>query len=70
MNDHEDLPDPVEVPLRELGAALSELDQLLQVAVSGGHDHIARILDDVVGRMTRWVWPLLGELDRDEGYDG
>jgi len=27
-------------------------------------------LDAVVGRMTRWVWPFLGELDQGEDYDG
>jgi hypothetical protein len=66
----EQLPDPVEVPLRELGQAISELDRILRVAeLSGGHE-IANSLDEVVGRMTRWVWPFLNELDDTEDYDG
>jgi hypothetical protein len=64
----EDLPDPVEVPLEEVSAAISELDRLLHTAEVDGHLEIAETLDAVVGRMTRWVWPLLNELDED--YDG
>jgi hypothetical protein len=65
---HEDLPDPVEVPLEEVSAAISELDRLLHTAEVSGNPEIAQSLDAIVGRMTRWVWPLLNELDED--YDG
>lgn len=58
----EQLPDPVEVPLQEVGAVISELDRLLRAVELGGYSEIARPLDEIVGRMTRWVWPLLGEL--------
>jgi hypothetical protein len=53
--------------LAEVSAAISDLDRLLHMAEVDGHLEIARSLDAVVGRMTRWVWPLLNELD--EGYD-
>jgi hypothetical protein len=66
----ERLPDPVEVSLSEVGAVISELDRLFRAAALDGHRDIARALDEVVGRMTRWVWPLLGELDDAENYDG
>ena len=66
----EPLPDPVEVPLRELSRVISELDRLLRVAELGGALEIATALDEIVGGMTRWVWPLLGELDGEEDYDG
>jgi hypothetical protein len=62
----EHLPDPVEVPLAEVSAAISELDRLLYVAGADGQHELARGLDEVAGRMTRWVWPLLGELDEGE----
>lgn len=64
----ENLPDPVEVPLQEVSTVISELDRLHHVAQVDGHVEIAQALDVTVGRMTRWVWPLLSELD--EGYDG
>lgn len=64
----ENLPDPVEVPLEEVSAVISELDRILHLTEVAGDVEMARSLDTVVGRMTRWVWPLLGELDED--YDG
>lgn len=64
----EDLPDPVEVPLAEVSTVISELDRLLHLAEVAGDVETARSLDTVVGRMTRWVWPPLDELDED--YDG
>jgi hypothetical protein len=66
----EQLPDPIEVPLREVGYVISELDRLLRAAELRGDDETVRSIDAVVGRMTRWVWSLLGELDDEEDYDG
>lgn len=63
----EKLPDPVEIPLEEVSTVISELDRLHHVAPVDAHEEIAQALDVIVGRMTRWVWPLLSELD--EGYD-
>jgi hypothetical protein len=60
-----ELPDPVEVSLAEISAAISELDDLLRAAEAGGDTEIARALEDIVGRMTRWVCPFLDELDED-----
>ena len=65
----EPLPDPVVVPLSEVGAVISALDRLLHMVEVRGQREFARVLDEVIGRMTRWVWPLLDELDDDEGYD-
>jgi hypothetical protein len=56
--------------LQEVGAVISELDRLFRNAELGGYDDLARSLDEILGRMTRWVWPLLGELDHEEDYDG
>lgn len=64
----ENLPDPVEVPLEEVSAVISELDRILHLTEVAGDVEMDRSFDTVVGRMTRWVWPLLGELDED--YDG
>jgi hypothetical protein len=66
----ENLPDPVEIPLSEVSAVISDLDHLFRRAEVEGHADFARALDEVVGRMTRWIWPLLGELDDEDGYDG
>jgi hypothetical protein len=65
----EQLPDPVTVPLQEVGSVISELDRLLRVAELSGYSEIAQSLDAAIGRMTRWVWPLLDELDDEEHYD-
>jgi hypothetical protein len=69
-NWREDLPDPVSVPLDEVSGAISDLDRLLTRAMARGEHDLAQDLDAVVGRMTRWVWPLLRELDEDDDYDG
>jgi hypothetical protein len=66
----EDVPDPVEIPLEDVGAVIAELDRLMRIAEQSGQAHLVRPLDDIIGRMTRWVWPLLEELDDDEDYDG
>ena len=66
----ENLPDPVAVPLDEVRVAISDLDRLLTRTMARGDNDLAHDLDVVVGRMTRWVWPLLRELDEDEDYDG
>ena len=69
-NWRENLPDPVAVPLDEVSAAISDLDRLLTVIMARGENELAHDLDLVVGRMTRWVWPVLRELDEDEDYHG
>lgn len=69
-NWRENLPDPVAVPLDEVSAAISDLDRLLNRAMARGEHDLAQDIDFVVGRMTRWVWPLLRELDEDDDYDG
>ena len=69
-NWRESLPDPVPVPLNEVSAAISDLDRLLDQIRARGENDLAHDPDLVVGRMTRWVWPLLRELDGDEDYDG
>jgi hypothetical protein len=69
-NWRENLPDPVAVPLNELRVAISDSDRLLTNLTALGENDLADDLDAVIGRMTRWVWPLLGELDEEEDYDG
>ena len=65
------LPDHVTVSITELRAAISDLEDLLDTL--DGPDSLelgsAHLLDRVIGRMTRWIWPLLEELDREDGYD-
>jgi hypothetical protein len=63
------LPEDVSVPLEEARAVIVALDQLMEELRASGHLDAAMRIDDVIGRMTRWVWPLLGELDREDGYD-
>ena len=63
VNWRENLPDPVAVPLDEVSGVISDLDRLLTRAIAPGENDLAHDLDTVVGRMTRWVWPLLRELD-------
>lgn len=66
---YEELPDPVDVPLAEVGEVITELERLLLQARADDYTDLAQSLDEVVGRMTRWVWPLLDELDDEDGRD-
>lgn len=63
------LPDEVPVPLAEARGVIVALDQLMEELRASGHVDAASRIDGVIGRMTRWVWPLLGELDHEDGYD-
>lgn len=65
----EELPDPVTVPFAEVRGVISRLEHELERLAGAGDSDGARALDEVIGRMTRWVWGLLGELDQEEGYD-
>jgi hypothetical protein len=56
----EELPESITVSLDEIRAVVGGLEEV----------ETAQQLDRLIGRMTRWVWDLLGELDDDEGYDG
>jgi len=60
------LPDEVGVPLREIGDVVTLLEDLLADLRAAGRGAEADCLDAVLGRMSRWVWPLLGELDEGE----
>jgi hypothetical protein len=65
------LPDNVQVSLAELRRAIAELEDLLEEFHQSSDlaGAPAEQLDRVIGRMTRWIWPLLDELDREGGYD-
>ena len=62
------LPDEVRVPLSDFGDVVTELEALLVGLQAAGRRDDSVRLDAVLGRMSRWVWPLLGELDDGEGY--
>ena len=62
------LPEHVTVPLDEVRVAVSRLEavlRLLEQRVDAWES--VRQIDDVVGLMTRWLWPLLRELDEENG---
>ena len=62
------MPDEVTVALAELAGVIAELELILR----GLHESpdvrgLAESVEAVLGRMTRWIWPLLGELDEEKG---
>lgn len=60
------LPDEVTVSLEEVRATLNELEAVLaELRRQRPESALAGAVDDVIGRMTRWVWPVLGELDEE-----
>jgi hypothetical protein len=64
------LPDEISVPLAELRGVVVELDELLdEFRRAGVPAEQADRFDRAIGRMTRWAWPLLRELDQEDGYD-
>jgi hypothetical protein len=63
------LPEEVRVALAEFAHVIGGLEAILLSLQAAGRDE-ARGLDELIGRMSRWAWPLLGELDEGEGYDG
>ncbi len=64
------LPEEVTIPQAELRAVMVLLEQLLELLewLSDAEDQ-ASDPDRAIGRMTRWMWPLLGELDEGGDYD-
>jgi hypothetical protein len=64
------LPDQITVPLAELRDVIAKLENLLEyLRRTSRTGRNADTLDEVIGRMVRWIWPLLDELDQDHGYD-
>ena len=63
------LPEEIRVPLSELRAVMGGLEDVQQVLRQTGQGELAMRVDAIVGRMSRWVWPLLGELGEGHGYD-
>ena len=55
--------------LSELAAVFEGLERIIR-SIGQVADHELRDeIEAILGRMTRWVWPLLGELDAEGGYD-
>jgi hypothetical protein len=63
------LPDEVRAPLADFSDVVSGLERVLRDLRALGQDGAAAALDQLIGRMARWAWPLLGDLDEDQGYD-
>lgn len=53
------LPETVSLPLTEIRWVVIRLEELASRAMQP----MASDLDAVIGRIVRWVWPLLGDLD-------
>ena len=62
----EDLPDPIVVPLGEVRDVISALELQLERLAASDDLQGAEELDVVIGRMTRWIWDVLGELDEEQ----
>jgi len=61
------LPDEVTVPVAELRVAISGLEATLDTLLLVRDDaELAGRLDTVIGLMSRWLWPLLRELDDED----
>ena len=66
-----EMPDEVAVALAELAGVIGDLELILRELHEASDDRgLADSVEAVIGRMTRWIWPLLGELDEEDGYDG
>lgn len=66
-----ELPDEIAVPLNEAIAVVTALERHLERLLELGDVVGAETVDAVLGRITRWVWPLLRDLDDEDGkYDG
>jgi hypothetical protein len=63
------LPDEIRVSLAEFAAVVTGLEGVLRDLVATGDRDAAARIDTLIGRMGRWAWPLLGELDEGQGYD-
>ncbi len=67
----QELPDEIVVPLDEAIAVVTALERHLERLSELGDDVGREAIDAVLGRITRWVWPLLRDLDDEDGrYDG
>jgi len=67
----EELPDEIVVPLEEVRQVLIALERHLEALRDTDELVEAAAVDIVLGQITRWIWPLLRDLDHDEeGYDG
>ena len=67
----EELPSEAVVPLEEARQVVTALERHLESLREGGDRVGAELVDAVLGRITRWVWPYLRDLDHEEdGYDG
>ena len=62
----EDLPDPIVVPLGEVRDVISALELQLERLAASDDVQGAEELDVVIGRMTRWIWDVLGELGEEQ----
>ena len=61
------LPDEVTVPVAELRDTISGLEAILDTLLPRRDDaELAAQLDTVIGLMSRWLWPLLRELDDED----
>jgi hypothetical protein len=66
----DELPQELVVPLEEAIAVVAALERHLERLAELGDETGAEAVDAVLGRITRWVWPLLRELDEENGrYD-
>lgn len=66
----EDLPAEVVVSLNETMGIVTALEQHLEWLVEANQVGQAEAIDAVLGRITRWIWPLLRDLDEQGGgYD-
>jgi hypothetical protein len=67
-DDFHRLPEEVTVPVAELRIAIggleAVLDELLQRPDAAD---LAAGQDVVIGQMSRWLWPLLRDLDEEDG---
>jgi hypothetical protein len=60
------LPDRVEVRVSEIGDAIARLERAFdELTRRGGPSAVAHEVDGVIGSMTRWLWPLLRDLDEE-----
>jgi hypothetical protein len=66
----EELSDQIVAPLSEAIAIVIALEQHLERLSQLGDDVGMEAVDAVLGRITRWIWPLLRDLDEEDGrYD-
>ena len=67
----EELPSEAVVPLEEARQVVTALEGHLESLRQAGDRVGAELVDAVLGRITRWIWPYLRDLDSEEGgYDG